>query len=75
MNKEYKNKIRSELERYDMSFKAFILGYDSWYIGTYIFLKRIVDYYRRNNMITSRLIMFGQMDNAKSRKKSGLPVQ
>lgn len=57
MNKEYKNKIRSELERYDMSFKAFILGYDSWYIGTYIFLKRIVDYYRYNSVITNRLIV------------------
>ncbi len=41
MEKDYKNKMSKELARYDMSAKAFLLGYQSWYIGQYIKSLRI----------------------------------
>lgn len=34
-----------------MSFKAFLLGYDSWYIGTYIRCKRQSLYYQHKSLI------------------------
>lgn len=51
MNKDFKCKMQEELRRYDTSFKAFLLGYDSWYIGTYIRCKRQSSYYQRKSLI------------------------
>ena len=44
MDKEFKLKFKKELSRYYMSIKAFLLGYDSWYIGQYLQSKRIVQW-------------------------------
>ena len=44
MNKEYKSKIKCELARYDMSLKAYLLNYDSWYIGNYLKAMRITQW-------------------------------
>lgn len=51
MNKDFKRKMQEELCRYDTSLKAFLLGYDSWYIGTYIRCKRRFSYYQRKSLI------------------------
>lgn len=44
MNKEYKIKMKCELARYDMSLKAYLLNYDSWYIGNYLKAMRIMQW-------------------------------
>ena len=51
MNKDFKRKMQEELCRYDTSLKAFLLGYDSWYIGTYIRCKRKSSYYQHKSLI------------------------
>ena len=51
MKKIYREKVREELKMYNMSFKAFLLGYDSWYIGTYIRCKRQSLYYQHKSLI------------------------
>ena len=51
MDTNFKCKMQEELRRYDTSFKAFLLGYDSWYIGTYIRCKRQSSYYQRKSLI------------------------
>ncbi|MBS4808619.1 MAG: serine acetyltransferase [Paraprevotella sp.] len=51
MNKDFKRRMQEELCCYDTSFRAFLLGYDSWYIGTYIRCKRITSYYCGKSLI------------------------
>lgn len=55
MNKEYKDRINRELNRYDMSLRALILGYDSWFIGTYLRSKRIVAFCATNRSIVNKI--------------------
>lgn len=50
MDAVFKQKMQEELGRYDTSFKAFLLGYDSWYVGTYIRCKRLASYYNRKSL-------------------------
>lgn len=44
MDKEFKEKMKRELSFYNMSLKALLLGYDSWYIGMYLKSMRIVQW-------------------------------
>lgn len=71
MNKDFKRRMQEELCCYDTSFRAFLLGYDSWYIGTYIRCKRITSYYCGKSLIY-KMIM-GVADK-KSRTKVGFSV-
>lgn len=52
---DFKRRMEEELRCYDTSFKAFLLGYDSWYIGTYIRCKRHA-YYYHNKSLTHKVI-------------------
>lgn len=45
MDKEYKKHMKEELSFYDMSFKARILRYDSYYIGCYLKRLRCIEWY------------------------------
>lgn len=56
MNAEYKNRIKTELKRYDMGWKAHILKYDSYYIGSYIKAMRIVQYCESHNSLKNTII-------------------
>lgn len=56
MEEEYKEKMRLELKRYNMSFKAFVLGQDSWYIGFYLRALRIVAYNECRTHIFNKLL-------------------
>ena len=51
MKKDFKRRMQEELRCYDTSLKAFLLGYDSWYIGTYIRCKRQSLYYQHKSLI------------------------
>lgn len=51
MNKDFKRRMEEEQSFYDTSFKAFLLGYDSWYVGTYIRCKRLAWYYHHKSLI------------------------
>ena len=55
MEKDYKNKMSKELARYDMSVKAFLLGYQSWYIGQYIKSLRIVNWTNTHPTLLNKL--------------------
>ena len=55
MNKEYKKKMKKELARYDMSLRAFLLGYDSWYIGQYLKSMRIVQWTKSHPTLVNKL--------------------
>lgn len=55
MNAEYKTKMKDELSRYNMSLRAFILGYSSWYIGHYIKSMRIVQWTSLHPNIINKL--------------------
>lgn len=44
MDYKYKQAMQAELKRYDMSWKAFLLGYDKYLIGRYIKSLRISQY-------------------------------
>lgn len=48
MDKEYKKLMKAELARYDMSLRAFLLGYHSYQVGRYIKSMRIVQYCARH---------------------------
>lgn len=50
MDAVFKQKMQEELSQYDTSFKAFLLGYDSWYVGTYIRCKRLASYYNSKSL-------------------------
>lgn len=56
MQKDFKCRMREELRYYDTSFKAFLLGYDSWYIGTYIRCKRLALYYQHKSLIYKLIV-------------------
>lgn len=56
MNKNYREKVLEELKMYNMSFKACILGYDSYFMGKYILCKRKVDYYSNKPSFINKLI-------------------
>lgn len=58
MKKDFKRRMQEELRCYDTSLKAFLLGYDSWYIGTYIRCKRVVSYYHDKSLIC-RIVIGG----------------
>ena len=51
MDKDFKFRMQEELYRYDISIKAFLLGYNSWYIGTYIRCLRHVHYYHHKSLV------------------------
>lgn len=57
MEKEFKEKIKQELKRYDMSLRAFVLGYDSWYIGSYLLSMRMAEYYRNKSLTINMLLL------------------
>lgn len=44
MDKEFKEKMNRELSFYNMSLRALLLGYDSWYMGKYLESMRIVQW-------------------------------
>ena len=48
--------MRRELDRYDMSLRAFVLGYDSWFIGTYLRAMRLAVYYKCKSHIIYKLL-------------------
>ena len=51
MDKDFKYRMQEELRRYDTSIKAFLLGHDSWYMGTYIRCLRLASYYQHKSLI------------------------
>ena len=55
MNTEYKAMMKDELSRYNMSLRAFILGYSSWHIGHYLKAMRILQWTRLHPGITNKL--------------------
>lgn len=58
MNKDFKHRMQEELRRYDTSIKAFLLGHDSWYMGTYIRCMRHASYYQHKSLIHMAIIGF-----------------
>ena len=44
MDKEFEAKMKRELSFYNMSLRALLLGYDSWYMGKYLQSMRIVQW-------------------------------
>ena len=56
IDSNYKLKIKKELKRYDTSLKAFILGYDTWFIGVYLRTMRISIYCEKHPQISNRII-------------------
>lgn len=46
--KEYRMQIASEQNFYDTSFKAWLLGYESWFMGRYILHMRYAEWYGSN---------------------------
>lgn len=56
-SKEYRKQIETEVEPYDMSIKALILGYESAYIGRYLLHLRHVEWYESHkDNVVSRLL-------------------
>ncbi len=75
MNKNYREKVLEELKMYNMSFKACILGYDSYFMGKYILCKRKVDYYSNKPSFINKLIGGGeQVAYEKNRAKIRVSV-
>lgn len=58
MNRDFKRRMQEELRRYDTSIKAFLLGHDSWYMGTYIRCMRLASYYQHKSLIHMAIIGF-----------------
>lgn len=56
MTPEYKKAMKAELKPYDMSWKALILGKDSYYIGRYIKALRISQYCEMKHDIIHRIV-------------------
>lgn len=49
IDKDYKVKIHEEQKPYDTSMKAFLLGYESFYIGSYLKYMRYAEWFEKNN--------------------------
>lgn len=65
--------MRRELDRYDMSLRAFVLGYDSWFIGTYLRAMRLAVYYKCKSHIIYKLLGGESSHNALDRTEAGFP--
>lgn len=57
--KEYRKQIAKEQQPYDTSLKAWFLGYESWFIGRYLFFLRYAEWYRLNNSLIFNRILGG----------------
>ena len=56
MTKEYKQNIKREFNWYNHSLKAFLLGYQSWYIAQYLKSMRIVAYCDQHKGIYHKIL-------------------
>ena len=62
--KEYRMQIASEQNFYDTSFKAWLLGYSSWFMGRYILHMRYAEWYDNHSYTPLHKVLGGGIISA-----------
>lgn len=56
-DRDYRRKIQEEQKMYDHSMKSYILGYERYFIGQYLYTLRMYEWYKsHNNLLVNKLI-------------------